>query len=159
MLLYHDWLQATGVVIGSPSPLRRGKMARFTAAPLLGGGPVRGDYAHPPRKKEKNPVNGVRFFSRAARASYEELAEMVPEEDYRTSLPQAFEERRIRVFCKDRRKTELASLAFRRFAEARHQRPLLDKGFAETPDEELEERVEDEEGGDLMNVVMNESEG
>jgi hypothetical protein len=159
MLLYHDWLQATGVVIGSPSPLRRGKMARFTAAPLLEEDLyVEITHIHH-GKKEKNPVNGVRFFSRAARASYEELAEMVPEEDYRTSLPQAFEERRIRVFCKDRRKTELASLAFRRFAEARHQRPLLDKGFAETPDEELEERVEDEEGGDLMNVVMNESEG
>lgn len=66
--------------------------------------------------KERNPVANLRFFpkhtqeksSRRQRLVARELDETV----YRTQLPMVFEDKKVRVFCRQREKVPLARKAF-----------------------------------------------
>jgi hypothetical protein len=64
--------------------------------------------------KDKNPVARLRFYSKADREGRTDrpVAKMAKEATYRASLPQSFEDRRIRVFCRLRDKEHIARMAF-----------------------------------------------
>jgi hypothetical protein len=63
--------------------------------------------------KEKNPVGNIRFFPKH-RLRYNDhlIAREIDEEVYRTQLPLAYEDKKIRVFCRCKEKVPLARKAF-----------------------------------------------
>lgn len=61
--------------------------------------------------KDKNPVARMRFYSKHP-VSGREIGTKIPEEFYKTSLPIAFEEQSVRVFCRNPVKEVTARRAF-----------------------------------------------
>lgn len=68
--------------------------------------------------KGENPVNRLRFFPKTA-DSDTFIAQPLKEESYETLLPRVFEERALRVFCRNEEKESLAHKAFKEWCKER----------------------------------------
>ena len=69
-------------------------------------------------KKQHNPVENMRFYSKGAEAV--QTAKKVSEDVYQTLLPRSFEELAVRIFCREKNKERIALKAFARFCKASH---------------------------------------
>lgn len=67
-------------------------------------------------KKDKNPVENMRFYHKDA-DPLKDVAKRVDESVYETMLPRTFEELAVRVFCRYKHKDISAAAAFKRFCD------------------------------------------
>lgn len=66
--------------------------------------------------KERNPVANLRFFPKQSQEKPSKgrrvVARELDEKVYRTQLPMVFEDKKVRVFCRQKEKVPLARKAF-----------------------------------------------
>ena len=66
--------------------------------------------------KERNPVANLRFFPKHTEEKFSKgrrvVARELDEKVYRTQLPMVFEDKKVRVFCRQKEKVPLARKAF-----------------------------------------------
>lgn len=94
--------------------------------------------------KSKNPVDRLRFFPKHANLPGQSnvFAKRVDECVYETVLPRVFEDRAIRLFCRDPEKAEAARLIFERWCEeANAQMPFPSLSQAENSQPSLLEEI------------------
>jgi hypothetical protein len=67
--------------------------------------------------KSENPVSRMRFFPKHSNLQPHAVARRIDECVYETALPRVFEDRAIRLFCRDPEKTDAARAIFEKWCE------------------------------------------
>lgn len=131
---------------------KRRKLESLMAKDLL----VELYYLHHGMKAE-NPVDRLRFYSKKAKSRANPSAFHVPSSRYPMECPVAFDERKIRLYCRTTEKVHQATAVFRRWrtqyllgfgAEAAAAATELD-GIDEEEDEDEDDSLEEQEDDDV----------